>query len=316
MRLAVILTLVALALAAGWGTTLRRAAQREAAAEAAYPPQGQFVTVDGVRMHAVVTGAGPDLVLVHGASGSVRDFNAGFTQRLSARYRVIAVDRPGFGWSDPSPRSHSIHEDARLIRGAVAALGADRPIVLGHSYGGAVALAWAVDAPETVGALVMLSAPSHPWETPLDTLYRITSAPYLRRIAVPLIAAWVPDSVVAANVRSVFPPQAMPEGYVAAFGAAMSLRRPALYLNAEERADLLSEIAALVPAYPALTTPIEAVHGDADTIVGLHIHAERLAQDAPTDHLVTLPGIGHMPHHVAPSAVIEAIDRAAARAGM
>jgi pimeloyl-ACP methyl ester carboxylesterase len=315
MRLAPSLFILCLLLGAGWAATLWRASAREALAEANYPPQGQFVTVGGVRMHAVVAGAGREVVLIHGASGSVRDFNAGFMQRLAEHYRVIAVDRPGFGWSDASPHGHSIHEDARLIRGAVAALGATRPIVLGHSYGGAVALAWAVDAPETLSALVMLSAPSHPWDTPLDRLYVITSAPYLRRIAVPLISAWVPDGVVEANVRAVFAPQAMPEGYVEAFGAAMSLRRQVLYLNAQERAGLLSEIKALVPAYPALRMPIEALHGDADTTVGLHIHAEKLMRDAPTDHLVVLPGIGHMPQHVVPEAVIEAIDRAAARTG-
>lgn len=315
MRLAASLLILSLALAAGWAVTLWRAAGREAAAMAAYPPEGQFVTVDGVRMHAVVAGTGRDLVLIHGASGSVRDFTTGLMPQLARHYRVIAVDRPGFGWSDPSPKSRSIHEDARLIRGVAATLGAARPIVLGHSYGGAVALAWAVDAPGTVAALVLASAPSHPWDTPLDRLYAVTSAPYLRRIVVPLIAAWVPDRVVAHSVRQVFLPQPMPLGYVEAFGAAMSLRRQTLYLNALERADLLAEIRAMVPAYPGLRLPIEAIHGDADTTVGLHIHAERLARDVPGAHLVTLPGIGHMPHHVAPGAVVAAIDRAAARSG-
>lgn len=314
MRLAASALSLALVLAAGWATTLWRAAAREEVAEAAYPPEGDFVTVDGVRMHVSVSGDGPDLVLIHGASGSSRDFGAGLLERLEGRYRVIAVDRPGFGWSDPSPRDAGIREDARLIRGTVAALGAQRPIVLGHSYGGAVALAWAVEAPESLSALVLVSAPSHSWDTPLSAFYAVTSAPVLRRIVVPLIAAWVPPGTVTANVAEVFAPQAMPDGYEAAFGPSMSLRRQVLYLNATQRADLRPQIEAMIPAYPALSLPIESVHGDADTTVGLPIHAEKLARAAPTNRLTVLPGIGHMPHHVAPEAVVAAIDRAARRA--
>ena len=294
--------------------TLWRAAARERAAEAAYPPKGRFVTVDGVRMHAIVEGEGPDIVLIHGASGSVRDFDMGLIARLSRRYRVIAVDRPGFGWSDAAPQGTGIHEDARLIRGVAASLGAARPVVFGHSYGGAVALAWALDAPGTVAALVLLSAPSHPWDTPLDLLYVIASARWLRRIAVPLVTAWVPKTVVAGYARSNFAPQPMPEGYVQAFGAEMSLRRRLFYRNARQRADLWSEIAAMAPAYPSLKLPIEALHGDADSIVGLDLHAAKLARDVPSVHLVALPGIGHMPHHVVPEDVVAAIDRAASRA--
>ena len=238
----------------------------------------------------------------------------GLIARLSRRYRVIAVDRPGFGWSDAAPQGTGIHEDARLIRGVAASLGAARPVVFGHSYGGAVALAWALDAPGSVAALVLLSAPSHPWDTPLDLLYVIASARWLRRIAVPLVTAWVPRTVVAGYARSNFAPQPMPEGYVQAFGAEMSLRRRLFYRNARQRADLWSEIAAMAPAYPSLKLPIEALHGDAGSIVGLDLHAAKLARDVPSVHLVALPGIGHMPHHVVPEDVVAAIDRAASRA--
>ena len=71
----------------------------------------------------------------------------------------------------------------------------------------------------------------------------------------------------------------------------------------------------MVPDYPALGMPIEAVHGDVDTTVGLHIHARKLERDAQPSNLSVLPGIGHMPHHTAPEAVLAAIDRAAARVG-
>jgi hypothetical protein len=105
-RLAASLLIVAATLA---GVTHWRASAREAAAEAAYPPTGAFLTVDGLRLHYEVKGQGPDLVMIHGASGSLRDLTFSLRDRLTDRYRVIVIDRPGLGHSDslpcgPSPR--------------------------------------------------------------------------------------------------------------------------------------------------------------------------------------------------------------------
>ncbi len=79
---------------------------------------------------------------------------------------------------------------------------------------------------------------------------------------------------------------------------------------------LRPQVQAMQEDYPTLTLPIELVHGDADTIVPLHIHSQPLMDLIPNGHLTVLPGAGHMPHHTHPEAVIAAIDRAAARAGL
>ncbi|MGB2203593.1 MAG: alpha/beta fold hydrolase, partial [Pseudooceanicola atlanticus] len=65
-----------------------------------------------------------------------------------------------------------------------------------------------------------------------------------------------------------------------------------------------------------LTLPIEVIHGDADDTVAISIHSEELARNVESAQLTRLPGIGHMPHHAAEAAVVEAIDRAADRAGI
>lgn len=307
--------LVALALIAGgvhW-----RASQRERAAEAAYPPQGQFVTVDGRRVHAVVTGSGPDLVLIHGSGGNTRDFTHRLTAQLAGRYRVVVFDRPGLGWSDRlPPGAEGIHEQAAQLRGAADALGLTKPIVLGQSYGAAVALAWALDAPESLAAVVSISGPSHPWDGPLPWVYRLNANPLGAALAVPLITAFVGYDRVAREIAPVFAPQSMPEGYAQYFGIALTLKRTALRANAAHRASLNTEIIALQPRYADFPVPMEIVHGDADTTVSLHHHATRMVDETAQAHLTVLPGIGHMPHHGAQPAIIAAIDRAAARAGL
>ena len=104
MRLAIKL-LLALLLGLALLTALVqwRAARHEARAEASHPPEGEIITVDGLPVHAKVIGSGPDLVLIHGASGNLRDFTMGFAERLSDRYRVIMFDRPGMGYTARLP---------------------------------------------------------------------------------------------------------------------------------------------------------------------------------------------------------------------
>jgi pimeloyl-ACP methyl ester carboxylesterase len=139
-----------LALVAFTGVTLWKAARHERQAEATWPPEGDFLTIDGHRVHYVVMGEGPDLVLIHGASGNTRDFTHALAGRLAARYRVIVMDRPGLGYTDRiDPQGASLAAQAGLLADAATRLGADRPIVFGHSYGGAVALAWALTGPTT-----------------------------------------------------------------------------------------------------------------------------------------------------------------------
>ena len=123
-------------------------------AEADFPPLGSFVVVDGVRLHYLDSAPGDDerqaIVMVHGASGNLRDFAVSIFDELAQKYRVIAIDRPGHGYSE-RPSSDSVDAawvtpeiQARLIHGAMRQIGVEKPVILGHSWGGAVALAYAL----------------------------------------------------------------------------------------------------------------------------------------------------------------------------
>lgn len=289
------------------------ARQTEGRAAIAYPPEGSMVPTRLGRIHAVVAGSGPDVVLIHGLSGSTRDFTHALMPALASRYRVIALDRPGLGWSDPVAGGAAMRVQAACLREAAAALGAHRPIVLGQSYGGAVALAWAVDAPQSVRALVAVAAASHPSRTGLPALYLLPALPVVGPVIRLLAAAWVPDALIAREARMAFAPQPVPQGYLQHFGPRLSLRRFSQRENARQLAGARRDLTALAARYPALDVPVEQVHGDADLILPLCAHAGPLAQALPDTRLVTLHGIGHMPHHVAVPEVVAAVDRAARR---
>ena len=303
----------ALALAAG--TTHVLAARREARARDSHPPTGQFVVVDGLRMHAQVMGDGDQtVVLIHGSSGNLRDFTHGLAPVLADRYRVIVVDRPGLGWSDAAPENELLETQARLIQAVSAHFGAERPIVLGQSYGGAVALCWATLMPDRLSAVVPVSAVTHPWDTGLGAYYTLLSTTLGQWAVIPMITAYVSEARVHAEIDKTFRPQPAPEGYADHFGTDFTIRRAPLRRNALQRRQLLWQIEALSERYGEIAVPIELVHGDADPVVSHRIHSERLAAQHPKARLTTLPGIGHMPHHVSIPEVVAAVDRAALRA--
>lgn len=302
-----------------------RAGAREMSVEANYPPAGRIVKVEGVDIHVWIEGNGPDLVLIHGANGSLQDYTFDLVDRLKDRYRVIVLDRPGFGWSgrltpDYGGALNVAAEppalQARLLQGAVDALGVTRPIVLGHSFGGAIALAWALERPSDTAALVLIGAASNPWPGDLGALYQINSSLFGSLFVVPLITAFAPRDQIRDTVDSIFAPQAMPEGYLDHIGPEMSLRRPSMRANAQQVNNLRPYIVEMAKQYPNLTLPVEILHGTADTIVPLSVHSEPLAKLLPNGVLTRLKDVGHMPHHVVPDEVVAAIDRASSRAGL
>jgi pimeloyl-ACP methyl ester carboxylesterase len=295
--------------------TLWQASRREAQAVADYPPIGQFVDVDGHPVHAVVMGDGPDLVLIHGASGNVRDMTFSLAPKLAERYRVILFDRPGLGHT-PLMEGDTLQAQATLLQKAAAKLGAERPLVMGQSYGGGVALAWAVHHPDNLAGLIPVAAASNPWDTPLSRFYKITSSTWGSIFAVPLLTAWVPVGYVDNTLASIFAPDAVPDGYGAHVGTGLSLRRSALRANAQQRKSILDEIKAQVPLYGTISVPVEILHGTGDDTVSPKIHSEVLVTQIKGANLILLDGIGHMPHHAATDQVIAAIDRAAMRAGL
>lgn len=312
-------------LVVAWGASVWKAARNEAQARVTYPPLGQFVEVatandNPVRLHYVQAGSGPDIVLIHGAGGNVRDFTFDLVGRLTDRYRVTVFDRPGLGYSEALPGGNTtIADQARMLAEASNRLGLTNPMVLGHSYGSAVALAWATsDAAQTVSpsALILLGGVSNPWDSDPELLYRSLSNPVVAPIFAPLLTAWVSEDYVRNAVASVFTPQAMPDGYDDYIGAGLTLQRSVLRENALQRVNLLEQVRAMVPAYGELSIPLEILHGDEDTTVWLEIHSVPLSQQAPDTNLVVMEGVGHAPHHAEPQVVTDAIDRAATRAGL
>jgi len=315
--------LIALAVIAFGRFTLMRADLREAAIEVRHRNIGETVQVNGRDVHVIVQGEGPDLVLIHGAGGNARDFTAAFADGLTGRYRVFAVDRPGLGWSeriDPAPNTafttaaETPIEQARHLSAAVQQLGANDPIVLGHSYGAAVAMAWALEEP--AAGIVIVAGATMPWPGPLQRYYRVFGSLLGSAFGAPLVSAYVPDSRVATAVESVFAPAPVPPDYINTTAIMLGLRTDTFRTSARQVKALRPNLVEMSPRYGNLSLPVEIIHGTADTTVRPEIHAVPLSEIIPEANLTLFEGVGHAPHHVAPLHVEAAIDRIATRAGL
>lgn len=276
---------------------------RTAAIEAAFPPQGRFVDVDGVRMHVLEAGPAdaPPVILVHGASGNALDQMKGLGEVLSRSHRVIAFDRPGLGHSErPSDADMSTPSaQARLCAAAMTQLGIGRAVVVGHSWGGAMALALALDHPDRVAGLVLLAPVSHPWPGGITWYYRLPGMPVLGWLFCQFLVLPAAELVVNGSAAGAFSPEPPPAGYTRIIAAKLLLRPKSFRANGQDMCDLKTAVTGQARRYGEITLPTLIMTGDRDGSVSPDIHSRALTGQIDGSRLVILPGAGHMPHWTA-----------------
>lgn len=284
-------------------------------AEDAFPPIGDFVQTSAGRVHLWRAGPTDPLlaerkpaVLIHGASGNLRDFTFAIAPKIAETRPVIAVDRPGFGYTDRPDGTDTPAAQAAMLREAVGEIGVDQPLVLGHSYGAAVTMAWALDAPETVSGIIPVSGVTMPYRG----MGRVLSALGLAGIVTWAYSEYLKsvanDGGIERFLDRVFRPQRPPPGYPAYIGAPLALRQGTLDANGRDLEVLNGALIDMAPRYANMSTPAEIIHGAADFIdPGRQSVALKTA--IPNGRLTLLPNVGHMAHHVGTDTLIEALDR-------
>ncbi len=280
--------------------------------ERSFPAKGAMVPVDGRDVHVIRQGeTGPVVLMIHGASANAREFTWTLAPRLETEMRVLMADRPGHGYSDRFDGAEQLGAQARQMAGVLDALApGEKAVIVGHSFGGAVALRLALDRPELVSGLVLLAPVTNDWGSGGTAWYNTLAAPPVLGTAFSQLLPLVGPAQVRGGISSVFDPAPAPDGYFENSAIGLLFRPPNFRANARDVTSLREELAAQSARYPELGMPIVVFSGSQDTVISPKLHVGQLKQQVTVD-LVILPHEGHMPHHGEGEAVADAIRRLA-----
>jgi pimeloyl-ACP methyl ester carboxylesterase len=299
MKIALALLLVAL-LGAGWylyntdqprGTLERRWA----------PAPSQFIQVAGVRLHIRDTGPrdGPAVLLIHGFGSSLHTWEA-WASLLENRFRVVALDLPGFGLTGPDPTGD--YSDERSVAVLVALLdrlGIGQAAVVGSSMGGRIAWRFAAAEPARVSKLVLMAPDGF---ASFGREYGRTPErlPWLMR----LLPYTAPKSLLERTMRNAYAvPGTLTDAVVERYQA--MLLAPGVRRAILDRV-LQTRLLQPEPILATIRAPVLLLWGERDGAVPA-THAADYERALPDARIVILPGIGHVPMEEAPEASAQAL---------
>jgi pimeloyl-ACP methyl ester carboxylesterase len=283
-------------------------------AEAAAPALGRFVHIGDTRLHIVERGAGPTLVLVHGLAAQLRNFTYALVEPLAKNFHVICVDRPGCGYSTrPAHVSASLSGQAETIAKLLAFLGLENPIIVGHSYGGALALSMALNHPDSVGGLALIAPLTHP-QSVVPSAFRdlVIHSSRLRKLIAWTIATPASMASGARILNLVFRPDTAPADFPTAAGGVLLLRPGQFFAASADLVSVNDDLPDMVRRYPSIRVPVGILFGRGDQILSHQDHG--IAMQSKIDDLtLTLVEGGHMLPIAAPSLTAQWIDEFAQR---
>jgi pimeloyl-ACP methyl ester carboxylesterase len=275
-------------------------------------PTGRFVQLrGGLRIRYLErSGSGPAVLLIHGLPGTAEDFNL-VTPLLAGR-RTVAIDRLGFGFS--SGGYFPFSRQLQAVQEVIERLHLERPILVGHSYGGAVSLAFAERHPSEVDGLVLVDAAA---TCTRNSAYERDQARLVRTIELPVISQ-IADVTFSQLLRKVSAEAGDSEAFAPAPVApahrhrvlAINMKHGNLEAWAGETLAANGVIEALDRRLTRIQTPAVVIQGASDRLVKPAC-GRRLAATLPKARLEMVSG-GHMVPYTHPQTVAAAVQRLAA----
>jgi pimeloyl-ACP methyl ester carboxylesterase len=295
--------LACLGAAAAWNVWRARRAEQD------NPPCGSFIEVAGQRLHYLSAGNGSPVILLHGNGAMSQDFEiSGLIGALGRNHKVIAFDRPGFGYSPWEPASRAnASKQARVLVQALHSLGIRRPVIVGHSWGTLAALALALEAPEEIAGLVLLGGYYFPTARADVPLLSAPALPLVGGLLAYTLAPLATRALLPALLKAMFAPRAVPKRFSREFPLGLALRPRQLRASAQETAAMILEAARLSPHYEEIRTPVTILAGDEDKVANVARQSIELYRCLPNATIRVLPGLGHMLHYFAQEEIAEAV---------
>lgn len=276
--------------------------------------------IDGCRLHYLEAGpvegrALGTVVMLHGASSNLVESMLSLGNALSAGYRVVAVDRPGHGWSERSEGvgAEDPAHQAGVIAEALRRLKVRNAVIVGHSWAGLIAPHFGLDHRDVAGALLIIAGVTHPWPGGYAGWYDRLTASWAGRLFMRTLAVPINLMLREAAARKTFAPQPVPPGFPEKAFIPLAFRPGAYQANARDFAVMHEAVHRQSQRYGAIAMPVVVFAGESDEIVWTDLHSRSLGRDVPGAELVLLPGVGHMPHYARPDLALAAVEGLARR---
>lgn len=282
--------------------------------EATLPPLGEFIDVAGGRIHYVDKGSGPPIVMIHGLGGTLHHFTYAMMDRLVGEFRVVIIDRPGSGYSTRAPgTSARLGVQAEAVGDVIRALHLRRPLLVGHSLGGALALTVALDHPELVGGLALIAPLTQVVDEPPAVFARLAiTSPTVRRLV-----AWTVAIPLAIRGRhrllgAIFAPDAVLPDFPTRGGGMLGMRPDAFAATSADLVAVNDDLPGMVARYRTLNIPVGILHGRQDGILESRLHAEVMREIGENVTVELIEG-GHMIPLTAPEQAVSLVRTVAQR---
>lgn len=260
-----------------------------------FPPEGKFIDIGGDRVHYTDRGTGPAIVFVHGLCGNLRNFAYLDLDRLTRSHRVIVIDRPGAGRSvrgGDSPAN--VYAQASTVAQCIEQLGLDKPVLVGHSLGGAISLAVGLNHPHVIRRLALIAPLTHAESTPPGAFRGLVlTSPLVRRLVSWTLA--IPLSIINSRkaIAAVFAPEAMPKDFPFKGGGLLGLRPHVFYAASSDLVAAPEDLPDMERRYASMTVPVDVLYGRGDRILNVKRQGEALKQKLDLVNLRIIDG-GHM----------------------
>lgn len=278
-----------------------------------FPPIGDFKTINGAKLHYVDSARGkdegkPTVVFIHGAGGNLNDPMPMYHDALKDEFRLIFLDRPGQGYSGTFDGSNDVPTQTSSIAKLLDELQIESAVIVGHSFGGALASAFGVLYPEKTTGLVLLAPVTHPWYTGVDWHYDLGNTPVLGWLFSNTLAPVAGHFIYPNAIRRLFLPNEMPADYKETSATKLALVPVNFHSNAKDIARVQAHVETFHTRYGEIQKPVHIYHGDADDVVSLKIHSiDGLSKDIKHSKLFILKDVGHKPDYVASKDIMDSI---------
>jgi len=286
------------AFAAGYFILVTRRIAAEA--ERKVPPAGKFIDVDGNRIHYVDEGEGRPIVFVHGLGAQLLQFRHPLFGKLDG-FRLIALDRPGSGYSSRAGGATGrLPEQALVLRHFIEKLGLEKPLVVGHSLGGAVTLALALDHPDAISGIALLSPLTHRAESvPAEFKGLYIKSPLKRWLIANTVAVPMSLKYAQQTLEFIFGPQSVPTDYIVKGGGMLGLRPGHIYATSTDFVAVEEDLGLLEERYGEIKLSVATLFGTADRVLDHKVQLAAIEKKVAGIRIQLLDGIGHMPQYAA-----------------